>query len=91
MAKPSTPILFGRRMKPYIDPFSDDDRWQLLRGDVRFVLTNFAWRTKQPWRAEIFVGGYWIGVGERKTQRAAISWLTAQRNRLVKSLTPEKG
>lgn len=88
MPREKPPVLFGRRMKRYVEPFSSDDHWQLHRGDVRFVLTNFAWR-KQPWRGEVYVCGVWCAVGEKKTQRSALAWLVAQRNRLVKSLTPE--
>lgn len=87
----TAPVLFGRRMKRTTSPAGERyPAWVLVLGHVRFRITNFVGRNP-PWRAEYYLAGQWITCVERASLRTALNWLEAVRNRLVKSLTPEKG
>lgn len=87
MARVAAPVLFGRRMKR-TGNYADGASWQLKSGVVTYVIDKFPsglFPTIVVDHNEVMCG--------RAVQSlpAAIRSLERMRNRLVKSLTPERG
>jgi hypothetical protein len=82
----AAPVLFGRRMKRVSGPFGAGLRWDLRIGPFTFAYIEFA---QTHHRVFFSCGRSYYESADRKTRANALNWLTAQRDRLVKSLTPE--
>jgi hypothetical protein len=90
MAREKAPVLFGRRMKHTVGKhvLLAAQRWDLKVGPIGFTYTQFG---PAHHRGTLTLDGTYYRSADRQSRAAALNWLTAQRDRLVKSLTPERG
>lgn len=93
MSREKHPVLFGRRMKRVFFHRCSNTGWArwsyaLKRGPIEFVLNGDEFI--DDFTATVRVGGEVLFQATRANQANALNWLTAQRDRLVRSLTPER-
>lgn len=92
MARPQPPVLFGRRMK-LTDKHANGETYDLKSGRVIFqIVVSRDGEGSGAWfDSLLYVDGRSVECRTSRSLDAALGNLIRMRNRLVKSLTPERG
>lgn len=87
MDRITAPVLFGRKMKRISPAFDTCVGWELkIDADVFPLVFRYFAFDGGAHSAVAIVGGVNCGDAQFETREAALSWLTAQRDRLVLQL-----